>query len=123
MLRRLGQVYTGVERTYKTAIMALVLLVLVGVGYGGYLAYGKIAGVLGFFKDSYGRGAGVAMVCATGEDQDGALCYPKCNDGYRGAGPVCWQSPPPTGCRRAPAASSPSRPWPSCARSATPGRR
>jgi len=63
-------------------------------GYGGYLAYGKIAGVLGIFKDSYGRGAGVAMVCTAGEDQDGALCYPKCKDGYRGAGPVCWQACP-----------------------------
>ena len=67
--------------------MALVLLVLVGVGYGGYLAYGKIAGVLGIFKDSYGRGAGVAMVCAADEDQDGALCYPKCKDGYHGGRP------------------------------------
>jgi hypothetical protein len=94
MVRRLGQVYTGVERTYKAIIMALVLLVLVGAGYGGYLVYGKMAGMFGLFKNSYGRGVGIVMVCAADEDQDGALCYPKCKDGYRGVGPVCWQACP-----------------------------
>ena len=41
MFRRLGQLYTGVERTYKTIIAALVLTVLVGAGYAGYLACGR----------------------------------------------------------------------------------
>ena len=91
MFRRLGQLYTGVERTYKTIIAALVLIVLVGAGYAGYLAYEKVAGMLGLFKNSYGRGAGIVMICAPDEDQDGALCYPKCRDGYHGVGPVCWQ--------------------------------
>ena len=91
MFRKLGQVYTGLERTYRTVVMALVLVVLVGVGYAGYLAYGKVAGMLGLFKNSYGRGAGIAMVCAPDEEQNGALCYPKCKDGYHGVGPVCWQ--------------------------------
>ena len=94
MFKRLGQLYTGLERTYKTVIMALVLVGLVGAGYAGYLAYGTVAGLLGLFKDSYGRGAGIAMICAPDEEQNGALCYPTCTDGYLGVGPVCWQACP-----------------------------
>lgn len=29
-------------------------------------------------KDSYGRGAGGVLKCAADQEQDGALCYPKC---------------------------------------------
>lgn len=32
--------------------------------------------------------------CANGWEKDGALCYPKCNRGYYGVGPVCWQHCP-----------------------------
>ena len=45
-------------------------------------------------KESYGRGAGSTMTCASNEDWDGLLCYPKCDAGYSGAGPVCWQDCP-----------------------------
>ena len=46
-------------------------------------------------KESYGRGAGTPMTCASTEDWDGALlCYPKCQAGYSGVGPVCWQNCP-----------------------------
>lgn len=45
-------------------------------------------------RESYGRGAGSALGCASGEERDGALCYPKCKDGYNGVGPVCWQECP-----------------------------
>jgi len=45
-------------------------------------------------RESYGRGAGSALGCASGEERDGALCYPECKDGYNGAGPVCWQKCP-----------------------------
>ena len=41
--------------------------------------------------DAYGRGAGILPGCADDEEKDGALCYPKCKDGYKGVGPVCWQ--------------------------------
>jgi len=41
--------------------------------------------------DAYGRGVGVFPGCASDEEKDGALCYPKCRDGYKGIGPVCWQ--------------------------------
>ena len=30
--------------------------------------------------------------CNSNQDKDGALCYPKCNSGYNGVGPVCWGS-------------------------------
>lgn len=45
-------------------------------------------------KASYGRGAGTPLTCGSDEDQNGALCYPKCQAGYYGVGPVCWQSCP-----------------------------
>jgi hypothetical protein len=41
--------------------------------------------------DAYGRGVGTFPGCASDEEKDGALCYPKCRDGYKGIGPVCWQ--------------------------------
>ena len=41
--------------------------------------------------DAYGRGVGVLPGCASDEEKDGALCYPKCKAGYNGIGPVCWQ--------------------------------
>lgn len=41
-------------------------------------------------KKSYGRGAGVPLGCGPNESSGGALCYPRCRDGYHGVGPVCW---------------------------------
>lgn len=43
-------------------------------------------------KNSYGRGAGVPMVCKSNEDQQAGLCHTQCNAGYHGIGPVCWQN-------------------------------
>jgi hypothetical protein len=41
---------------------------------------------------NYGRAIKtVPNDCADDKDKDGALCYPKCRDGYRGIGPVCWE--------------------------------
>lgn len=41
---------------------------------------------------AYGRGVGTVLTsCKSTEDKDGALCYPKCRDGYKGVGPVCWE--------------------------------
>lgn len=45
-------------------------------------------------KKSYGRGAGTPLKCASGLQQDGALCYPGCKGGFHGVGPVCWQNCP-----------------------------
>ena len=45
-----------------------------------------------FAKQSYGRGVGVPLVCASHLEQNGALCYPKCDAGFYGVGPVCWQN-------------------------------
>ena len=30
--------------------------------------------------------------CSNGNEKSGALCYPQCNQGYSGNGPVCWGS-------------------------------
>ena len=45
-------------------------------------------------KGSYGRGAGTPLVCASGLEEDAALCYPSCKSGYHGVGPVCWGACP-----------------------------
>jgi hypothetical protein len=38
------------------------------------------------------RGVGRPLsTCPADKDKSGALCYPKCKDGYKGEGPVCWQ--------------------------------
>lgn len=47
------------------------------------------------WRQSYGRGAGeIASTCPPGTEKDGALCYPLPQKGYKGVGPVCWQSCP-----------------------------
>ena len=33
--------------------------------------------------------------CPPGEENDAGLCYPECDHGYYGVGPVCWQHCPP----------------------------
>lgn len=49
------------------------------------------------YKSKYGRGAGtVPSKCPSGEVLDAGLCYPKCRNGYKGVGPVCW----PDGCKK-----------------------
>ena len=45
-------------------------------------------------KKSYGRGAGVPMKCAAGQQEDAGLCYTPCKAGFHGVGPVCWQNCP-----------------------------
>ena len=46
-------------------------------------------------KDSYGRGAGVPMICKPEEEYDAGLCYTPCkNERYNGIGPVCWEECP-----------------------------
>ena len=32
--------------------------------------------------------------CNFNQDKNGALCYPKCQNGYTGVGPVCWENCP-----------------------------
>lgn len=44
-----------------------------------------------YLKKSYGRSTGKPMQCKNDEEQSGALCYPKCSQGYIGIGPVCWK--------------------------------
>ena len=47
-----------------------------------------------YAKKSYGRGAGYPLTCAAGQQEDASLCYPPCNTGFYGVGPVCWESCP-----------------------------
>ena len=42
-------------------------------------------------KDSYGRGAGDPLVCKSTEEEQAALCYDPCKNGFSGVGPVCWE--------------------------------
>jgi len=42
-------------------------------------------------KQSYGRGVGVIMGCAPGEEKQAWLCYDAfCSKNHKGVGPVCW---------------------------------
>ncbi len=45
-------------------------------------------------KEAYGRTAGKPLVCKSTEDEQAALCYTPCRDGYHGVGPVCWSKCP-----------------------------
>jgi hypothetical protein len=79
---------------YLQGIMVLALLaVLVVGGFFAWRAWASLRNILDPIK-SETRGVGVPMVCGEGEDLDGALCYPKCPDGFTGVGPVCWQNCP-----------------------------
>lgn len=43
-------------------------------------------------KQTQTRGVGKPIhACPDSMDKDGALCYPKCRDGFTGVGPVCWE--------------------------------
>lgn len=42
-------------------------------------------------RGSYGRGVGSPLICSSSYEQDGGLCYEKCQKKYNGVGPVCWQ--------------------------------
>jgi hypothetical protein len=49
----------------------------------------------GCTKPSYGRGAGVPMICQEGlEGGESGLCYPPCRANFTAVGPVCWQDCP-----------------------------
>ena len=44
----------------------------------------------GCWLGTYGRGVGTPLdTCPEGQDKNGALCYPQCQSGYNGVGPVC----------------------------------
>jgi hypothetical protein len=53
--------------------------------------YGEV-GWPSYWKYVYDRGVGTFPVpsCGAGEQLDAGLCYPVCDPGYVGVGPVCW---------------------------------
>jgi len=57
----------------------------------GMSASGCICSTTGaslFAKNTYGRGVGVPLGCAPGQDYDAGLCYPPCGANQDGVGPV-----------------------------------
>lgn len=64
----------------------------------GYVDEGALCrqdgGIETYAKSTYGRGAGLPLGCPQDQEEDAALCYPRCKDGYYGVGPVCWESCP-----------------------------
>lgn len=60
-----------------------------------YTNFGCFCGKF-YLRDSYGRGVGTPLVCSKSYEQDGGLCYDKCDPKYNGVGPVCWQHCPST---------------------------
>ena len=46
------------------------------------------------FGGSIPRTAGKPLKCASGLEEDAALCYKPCKSGYKGVGPVCWKKCP-----------------------------
>lgn len=82
------------------SIRALVVIVSI-VMILSYLGYAQGTSTFDFcWRDTHGRGAGAPLdlnSCANSsleKDPNGLLCYPKCNAGYHGVGPVCWQNCP-----------------------------
>ena len=46
------------------------------------------------WKSTYGRGVGlIPKDCGSDKEYDAGLCYKRCNSGYNGVGPVCWDFP------------------------------
>lgn len=45
-------------------------------------------------KGTYGRGVGTIPTSCPGGQYDAGLCYKNCNSGYKGVGPVCWNTCP-----------------------------
>jgi hypothetical protein len=72
-----------------------------GEGYAGGVAPSCMKGI----KISPGM---KKASCPSDKENDAGLCYPRCRDGYRGVGPVCWGKPPDkwTGCGMGAASSS-----------------
>lgn len=61
------------------AVMAMLAVLLwLGAWFDAQIAYAETAD----------------LACPAGMQQDGALCYPLCQDGYYGIGPVCYQDCP-----------------------------
>jgi len=46
------------------------------------------------YHNSHFRASSPLSGCPPGTEQNGALCYPLCDDGFSGSGPVCWQNCP-----------------------------
>ncbi len=93
----------GIARLPSFLWGLLIIAVLAGGAVAALSVYVKCSGesfasclwsAINPIPASYGRGAGEPLRCGPNEELDGALCYPKCQAGYKGVGPVCWQDCP-----------------------------
>src|SRR5712671_2405760 len=111
-MAKLTKMVTGtasaISRLPSFLIGLLIIAVLAGGAYGAWRVVSHCSGqsfgacllsAINPVPASYGRGAGEPLRCADNEDMDGGLCYAKCQAGYKGVGPVCWQEACPTGFR------------------------
>jgi hypothetical protein len=103
VMSKLTSLLTGISRLPSFLWGLLIIAVLLGgaaAAVGMYVKCGSqswgtcLLSSINPIPASYGRGAGEPLRCAPNEDLDGALCYPKCQAGYKGVGPVCWQDCP-----------------------------
>jgi hypothetical protein len=56
--------------------------------------YGNVKEDVFCWKRSYGRGVGLIPTGCWDRENHNDLCYARCNGGYDGVGPVCWQQCP-----------------------------
>jgi hypothetical protein len=103
LMSKLKGLATAISMLPSFLIGLLVIAVVGGGAYAAWRIYSKCGGEglgpcllssVNPLPASYGRGAGVPLQCAANEDEDGGLCYPKCQSRYKGVGPVCWEECP-----------------------------
>ena len=94
---------SAISRLPSFLIGLLIIAVLAGGAFGAWRLYSRCGGqglgacllsAVNPIPASYGRGVGEPLRCAADEDMDAGLCYPRCQAGYKGIGPVCWQECP-----------------------------
>src|SRR5262249_20507959 len=99
---------SAISRLPSFLIGLLIIVVLAGGAYGAWRVVSHCSGqslgacflsAINPLPASYGRGAGEPLRCADNEETDAGLCYAKCQAGYKGVGPVCWQEACPAGFR------------------------
>jgi len=86
----------------------VIIVVLAGGAFGAWRVVSHCSGqslgacfltAINPLPASYGRGTGEPLRCADNEEMNAGLCYAKCQAGYKGVGPACWQEPCPAGFR------------------------
>ena len=99
---------SAISRLPSLLIGLAIIVVLAGGAYGAWRVVSHCSGqslgecflsAINPFDKSYGRGVGEPLGCADNEEMNAGLCYPKCQVGYKGVGPVCLLESCPSGFR------------------------